>query len=51
MRRIWLRRNAFIFKNQFEHPRMIVNISREGLEDFQEAQCVFKEKKKTQVEL
>ncbi|XP_042972682.1 uncharacterized protein LOC122304475 [Carya illinoinensis] len=43
MRRIWLRRNLFIFEQKFYSPRELVLKTNEGLEDFRSAQILLKE--------
>lgn len=34
MKRIWYRRNVFIFKNKFEGPHQLFFAAEQGLEDF-----------------
>lgn len=43
-RTIWLRRNKFIFENQFYFPRNLIQMSSEGMEDFEFAQMALKER-------
>ncbi|KAF5458726.1 hypothetical protein F2P56_022736, partial [Juglans regia] len=37
MRRIWLRRNRFIFENNFYSPKQVILMAGEGLEDYKTA--------------
>lgn len=37
-RKIWLRRNEFVFKDSFLHPSLVVQQSRQLLVDFKEVQ-------------
>ncbi|KAF5441933.1 hypothetical protein F2P56_037100 [Juglans regia] len=38
MRRIWLKRNRFIFENKFYNPKQVISMAGEGLEDYKTAQ-------------
>lgn len=44
MRSLWLKRNALVYKNQFEIPFMVIQAAREELNEFHQAQILHQEK-------